>query len=124
MEKSICPICEKEFEKVLLGTTRKYCFECSPSYTTRPDGKDQKETMVGLRQAMKKAGVRIKGGKCEICGYNKNIAALCFHHLDPTKKESQLSSGNTQSWEKYKNELEKCQLLCNNCHAEVHNPVI
>lgn len=117
----ICPICEKEFFLPEGSTTRKYCLLCSPQYIKTEDGRNQKPTMIGIRQAMKFNAVRIKGGKCEVCGYNKNIAALCFHHTDPSKKETQLSSGNTRSWEKYLYELEKCQLLCLNCHAEIHN---
>jgi len=43
---------------------------------------------ANLRQYFSKLSyVNYKGGKCEICGYHKNIAALCFHHIDPTAKE-------------------------------------
>jgi hypothetical protein len=65
--------------------------------------------------------VEYKGGKCSSCGYNKCIAALEFHHLDPSKKDFSISSsGNTRSWNKVKEELDKCVLLCSNCHREVH----
>ena len=61
-----------------------------------------------------------KGGKCERCGYNKPImAAYAFHHLDPSKKEYEISS-NTRSFAKAKKEVDKCILLCVRCHAEVH----
>ena len=51
---------------------------------------------------MKKEAVKRKGGKCEICGYNKNIAALHFHHKDPETKNFALSkSGIVFSWQKY-----------------------
>lgn len=62
------------------------------------------------------------GGKCIICGYNKCIAALDFHHLDPAEKEFILS----RSWQKKKMtestkmELDKCVILCANCHREAH----
>ena len=65
-----------------------------------------------------------KGNKCIICGYNKCQRALNFHHIDPSKKEFDLSSrGLTRSWEKIKNEIEKCVLVCANCHAEIHEGI-
>lgn len=73
------------------------------------------------RRLSKERAVAYKGGKCERCGYCKNLAALEFHHLDPTKKDFQLSKGNYLSWENCLPELDKCQLLCANCHREVHD---
>jgi len=59
---------------------------------------------------------------CEFCGYNKNWAALDFHHKDPTTKENEVAQMKTHSIEKLKIEIDKCLLLCANCHREVHNP--
>lgn len=64
--------------------------------------------------------MKIKGNKCLVCGYDKCIDALVFHHTDPFTKEFHLSNGETRSWEKYLKELEKCILVCANCHAEIH----
>lgn len=64
--------------------------------------------------------VDYKGGKCMICGYNKYIGALDFHHIDPTKKEFNISNLRTYSWEMLKVELDKCICVCKNCHAETH----
>lgn len=63
-----------------------------------------------------------KGGKCEMCGYNKCIRALTFHHLDPSIKELRMDARHLAgtSWERVLEEAEKCQLLCYNCHMEVH----
>lgn len=60
------------------------------------------------------------GGRCKICGYDKCVAALDFHHLDPSKKEFTPSKGYKKSWTKLKQEIDKCILLCSNCHREVH----
>lgn len=61
------------------------------------------------------------GGKCGICGYNRCIDSLTFHHLDPNEKEFGLAEhGVTRSYEKAKAEAMKCKLLCRNCHGEVH----
>lgn len=58
---------------------------------------------------------------CEMCGYKKNYAALCFHHFDPSEKEEEISKMKTASKFRLKQEIEKCALLCANCHAEEHN---
>ena len=65
--------------------------------------------------------IEYKGNKCEKCGYNKNIAALEFHHLDPNTKKFTLSDTH-HNWEETKEELDKCILVCSNCHRELHNP--
>lgn len=118
-----CKICEAEFETLPNGHSRQYCFECSPS-TEKGEKDNRKEEQVHhkttIRQAMKKQAVKLKGGKCERCGYDKCIAALDFHHLDPNEKEHKIGNGNTTSWEKYLKEVEKCILLCANCHREEH----
>lgn len=80
------------------------------------------EAVQKRRQKVKQMSVEYKGGKCEKCGYNKCIAALDFHHINPNEKEFGISfRGYTRSWEKVKQELDKCMLLCANCHRELHN---
>lgn len=66
--------------------------------------------------------IELLGGECQKCGYNKNYAALSFHHIDPSIKEYNWSKLKLRSWKDIIKELKKCILLCNNCHAEVHNP--
>ena len=70
----------------------------------------------------KRKAIELFGGKCCKCGYNKNLAALCFHHRDPTIKEYNWLKLRLFSWEIIIKELKKCDLLCNNCHAELHWP--
>ncbi len=73
------------------------------------------------RKELKYMAVLYKGGECQICGYNACINALHFHHRDPDEKDFSLSyKGHTYSFEKIKSELDKCDLLCANCHAEEH----
>ena len=65
--------------------------------------------------------VEYKGKKCQRCGYDRCLEALEFHHLDPTQKDFNISSkGYTRSWKRVQEELEKCVMLCANCHREVH----
>lgn len=61
-----------------------------------------------------------KGSKCVRCGYDKCKSALHFHHLVPSTKDFQISGNWGLSWDKVKSELDKCILVCANCHAEIH----
>lgn len=65
--------------------------------------------------------IAYKGGKCEICGYNKNIPRVyVFHHKNPEEKDFGIASYKVLNMERLKKEVDKCLLLCSNCHAEVH----
>jgi 5-methylcytosine-specific restriction endonuclease McrA len=73
------------------------------------------------RQRIRQMAVDYMGGRCSICGYDRCIEALEFHHLDASEKDFGISSkGYTRSWEMVKQELDKCVILCANCHREVH----
>jgi hypothetical protein len=104
---TICARCKKEYEyKKTSGHTKTLCGSC----------------VVGnRRRLLKKMGVELLGGKCSKCGYNKTNRALIFHHNDPTKKQFDISRWGVVGWERLKNELAKCELLCLNCHAEKHD---
>ena len=116
--KKLCEICGQEFETLPNGASRKYCFECSPSYSK---GGSRARTISALRKAMKKEAIHRMGGKCCRCGYDKCIRALEFHHQDPGQKEFGLAAnGVCHTWEDFWNEAQKCELLCSNCHAEIH----
>ena len=113
-----CEICKKKFEVKPLGQTRKYCYDCSPSYL---NSTERTASIIILRRKMKEQAVQIKGGKCEKCGYNKCIGALQFHHRNPKEKSFGLGQNESiHSWQDYLNEVMKCDLLCANCHAETH----
>ena len=58
--------------------------------------------------------------RCSRCGYDKNLAALEFHHEDPDAKEAKISDMKCASLEVLRKELEKCEILCSNCHREEH----
>lgn len=65
--------------------------------------------------------IKYKGEKCEICNIKSDIYRIYdFHHKDPTKKEFELSRKRYVNIDKCKDELDKCHLLCSNCHREVH----
>jgi hypothetical protein len=68
--------------------------------------------------------IREMGGACQRCGYMKNHAALAFHHVRPESKSFQLDlrALSNRTWERVIEEITKCELLCNNCHCELHHP--
>jgi 5-methylcytosine-specific restriction endonuclease McrA len=61
-----------------------------------------------------------KGNKCARCGYDKCSRALEFHHTNPNEKDFGISTILTRSIASLKEEVDKCELLCANCHAEEH----
>lgn len=70
-------------------------------------------------RAQKEFMLAYKGSKCVICSYNNCKGALEFHHKDPSGKEFKLSNTYV-SKENLIRELDKCVLLCSNCHRETH----
>ncbi len=74
---------------------------------------------------MKEILVEEAGGACALCGYDRYVGALHFHHLDPTQKAFALSRrGAARSLAKARAEVKKCVLLCGNCHAEVESGLV
>ena len=72
------------------------------------------------RREIKRTLVAEAGGACTICGYDRSVKALQFHHLDPAEKSFSLAAGGlTRSLQRARDEAAKCVLLCANCHAEV-----
>lgn len=76
------------------------------------------------RRLLKEKAIFYKGGKCLRCNYNKCISALEFHHLDPSQKEFSLAKGQDMLFENLKPELDKCILVCANCHREIHEELL
>jgi transposase len=84
----------------------------------------RRDAVARRRRAVRAELVREAGGRCVICGYDRYVGALEFHHLDPDSKAFGLSSrGVTRSLERLREEASKCVLLCGNCHAEVEGGV-
>lgn len=108
-----CAKCQKIFYPKKQAKTRRYCYECMPE--------TEQITGANTRRIIKKWALEYKGNKCSLCGYNKCQQALEFHHLDPNEKDFSLSDRNIKlDWEEIKKELEKCILICSNCHREIH----
>ena len=115
-----CEICESKFETN--SKSRIYCYVCSGE-STRINNETRKHQKTILRRSMKLQAIKLLGGKCFICGYNKCVDALEFHHENPKEKDFKLGSENTMSWKEYKREALKCKLVCSNCHKEIHSEI-
>ncbi len=136
-------------DKLILTKNRLYCFDCSPfkqhnlkqTQTTSdkpimntcrvcekdyPAGHQQHKSICNTcrttssRQNKKRRAVEYMGGKCIVCNYDKCIAALHFHHIEPHDKEFGFSSNMTKPFEVLQIELNKCIIVCSNCHSEIH----
>jgi len=109
--------------KMLAGRQRKYCSrQCKNSYNNLTCQSYQAQQLRG--RSRKVELIKLKGSKCESCGYKTNFSALEFHHVDPKTKSFQLDlrSLSNRRWGAVIEEAKKCRLLCSNCHAELHNP--
>lgn len=119
--------------KKIIGETR-YCPHCNSYkkldefYTRRKNNcsghckKCVKEQTVIRGRKLKLDCIEYKGGKCQKCGYDKCQAALDFHHRNPNEKDFPICQryGSRKFNDKIKKELDKCDLLCANCHREEH----
>jgi len=92
--------------------SRNVCYDCCPP---KSDCSERHKRKVKL--------VKILGGKCVKCGYDQSISALSFHHKNPLEKSFDIShNGNLmKEWDELLTEALKCELLCLNCHAMIHN---
>lgn len=83
------------------------------------------EILKRRRHKIKEILVKYKGGKCEICGYDKCIVALDFHHLNPEEKDFGIAQSTSyKNMDLLKLEVNKCILVCANCHREIHAGLI
>jgi len=105
--KNICQLCLKDFVvDRKRGDRGNKCRSC----------------VTKLRKfKLKMKCLEYKGKECEVCGYNKCNRSLTFHHKDPASKSFSISQrAHEKGWETVRAELDKCLLLCANCHNETH----
>lgn len=90
---------------------------------------DRREELIKAvakrRRKIKTLAIEYKGGKCLICGYDKFQGALDLHHIDRNSKEFGIADkGYTRSWEEVRKEIDKCILVCANCHRELEAGIV
>lgn len=101
----------------------------SITYNLRADYRQRHyEHLKKRRLTHKKQALQYKGNKCQLCGYSKCKSAMEFHHPDPLQKDPRLirRSGRMANlpFDSMKKELDKCVLLCANCHREIHEGIV
>ena len=83
------------------------------------------EAVARRRRRLKQILVSEAGGRCSLCGYDRYIGALQFHHRDGTAKQFGVSErGLIRSLNAVRAEAAKCVLLCANCHSEVEGGIV
>jgi hypothetical protein len=108
-----CKICGAP----LKGRQTHFCsIECKNDYHQGYAG----QRLRGVKRKLEL--VQMLGGKCMKCGYNKNLAALTFHHTGEKNHKLDARHLSNRSLEAIMEEFATCILLCANCHAEEHNP--
>jgi len=105
-------LCGEDDEAKFYKSTPSMCKQCHGEYCVERYAK------------VKKKAVEYKGGSCENCGYDRHNGCLEFHHLDPTQKDPNFAYSRGWAWERLAKELDKCVMLCANCHREVHGGVL
>lgn len=114
-----CTICTRR----LAGRQRKYCSrKCKNADTNHRHQGYMAQQSRGLQRKL--ALLEKTGARCSACGYDRNSAALTWHHVDPKDKgfELDMRSLSNRSVRAIESEVAKCILLCANCHAEMHYP--
>ena len=109
----ICNTCNKKLpiDNFYLRKNRKiYRTDCNKCHVEK----------IRLIQKQKLKYIQEYKVECCTCGYSKCKEALDLHHKDPNKKEYQPNKLINYSYKKIKKELEKCIVLCANCHRELH----
>lgn len=121
-------------KKVPIIDGKKECAKCYQiltidNFNIKPSGaftsyckKCNHEVKYSILKRRKIEILNIFGNKCSICGYDKCKAALEFHHTNPNEKEFSLSNAKTTNLDKLMLEMNKCILVCSNCHKEIHYP--
>lgn len=110
--KKSCPRCRREllkdnFYQRSNGKVAAWCKTCN------------NETRLQKQRDNKILAIEYKGGKCQKCGYNRCVAAMEFHHRNGDKEFS-VARSKHKNFDALKLELDKCDLLCANCHREAH----
>lgn len=102
---TICKLCGNEF-KDYQYKNRTRCGSCNTKIR---------------RYRTKAAAIKLLGGKCADCGWIGNQAAFQFHHKNPHHKDFIIGNVANKKWEVIIREVNKCILLCANCHAIKHS---
>jgi hypothetical protein len=106
-----CEICNCVLKNSNWERWSKICRKCSKRKWRRIEKDQRKQLILDW------------GGKCKVCGYNKCVAALNFHHKDSSEKYEWNVKGKAgASIREIKSHPERFELVCVRCHVEIHHP--
>jgi hypothetical protein len=91
------------------------------AYIERPGVRDKRVRRMAKKHVERQLilwGIKKDSG-CVTCG-ERDTLVLDFHHRDPKDKVSKLPTMTSRAWPEVEKELEKCTVLCANCHAREH----
>jgi len=125
-----CPKCKEDKELNEFGNNKntkdkkqRYCKTCQAEFDNKHYLSNKKQYIVRrklFQQNVKKWYLDYKKEqKCSKCSEDR-YWVLDFHHLEPEKKEMNMDRARRCSIEKLKKEIEKCIVLCSNCHRDLH----
>lgn len=103
------------YKKTTSHTTQHYMSWCKPCHSARRSNRTSENKL---------RAIEYMGGRCQQCGYDRCAQALEFHHIDPELKTSNFTNLKCWGWDKLQAELDKCVMLCANCHREVENGLV
>ena len=103
---------ERHYAFVNRGTVRYRCRRCVGEAVTR------------RHRRLKQTLVDEAGGGCAVCGYDRCLGNLHFHHVEPAEKTFEIQMGLGKSIAAYRAEARKCALVCANCHGEIEAGLI
>jgi hypothetical protein len=82
------------------------------------------EAVTRRKQKVRRILVEEAGGRCAVCGYDRCIINMHFHHVDPATKELCMTAETGRSLGAFRQEAKKCVLVCANCHGEIEAGLI
>jgi len=82
------------------------------------------EAVTRRKQKLKRALVSEAGGRCAVCGYDRCVINMTFHHVDPKTKSFPMTMAIGKSIATFRAEAKKCVLVCANCHGEIEAGMI
>lgn len=83
--------------------------------------KDLYKSQIARWIRIKEKAINYKGSVCSVCKNTFAYPAMQFHHLDPNTKDVNWTKLRLRSWDKITLELDKCVLVCANCHSVIHS---
>ena len=109
------------------GTIHSWCANCLNEQKKKHYNENKNLIIEKIKKRKEELRDFVKSFKkeCTKCGYNKTYWALDFHHKDPSEKEELIGKTVIRGWskERIKKEIDKCIVVCKNCHAEIHAPL-